>query len=784
METPKLPVPPPVSWFWRALDAVRRGLLHWRERFELVSTTVAVTRRMRFSLLFAFAACVALLTAQGREVLANSFATSWQGASFVAACLLAAISVWYTSRLLFYTWKSDARRSPRARVWEIRLVAWLPRLLGASVMLIPAIAIWPVSVRLPTAMAGTARGYSLLLLALSALFLIVLWRRRNTLRHPPEQTGLDYRQLSPWTTRFFVGMLALNGIAIPVFALAPLWPLHLGIGPGTVVMLATGLAIVVGSLLAHLADETRLPLLGGLLLAMAVFSLWNDNHEIRLIAPSREQPTPTPPTLDAYLEARLMPRIRAREQACAQIAGCDPRVPFVVVAAEGGGVRAAAWTALVLTQIDDALARTPQAEPFAEQLVAISGVSGGTLGGALYLASLRDGRDALWPRQRRFFETDLLTPMLGNMLFVDTPQRLLPYPVGRGRIPDRGQTFEHAIELAWGRAAGMPAERTPFAQPFEAMWRPPHDRLPLLLANTTLAATGERLVQAPVLLNPAAASTGALRSRLAVSAAVAQSAGRASGQAVEQAAGQTPATEIGDVPLDAEIERVDGAFLGAYDGNECLLPSDRDGADVARYSAPLSGVVHNSARFTWLSPSGRYGRRSACRGVRLVDGGYFDNAGTASADDIVWAVNRNRNFAGKVRTIVVQIRNDPIRETDFRFDCRNSPATRPDRRAARPFVLGEALDPLVALYKGREARADQAKLGLKRRVCQAPGKSGAYVEFALFVDENANFPLHWAIAEDTLRAMEAQFDASTDTNRQALAALLRELSPQPAASAR
>ena len=783
METSKTampPIPPSVSWFWRVLDAVRQVLSRWRQRFELVSMTVAVARRMRFSLLFACAACVALLTAQGREILANSFSTLWQGASFVGACVLAAISVWYTSRLLFYTWKSDVRRSTRARVWEIHLVAWLPRLLGASVMLIPAIAIWPVSAHLPAAMAGTARGYSLLLLALAALFLIVLWRRRNTLRYLPGRTGLDYRQLSPWTTRFFVGMLILNGIAVLVFALAPMWPLHLGIGPGTVVLLATGLAIVVGSLLAHLADETRLPLLGGLLLAMAIFSLWNDNHEIRLIAPPPDRPAPTPPTLDAYLEARLMPRIRAREQACAEVAGCDPRVPFVVVAAEGGGVRAAAWTALVLTQIDDALARTPQAEPFAEQLVAISGVSGGTLGGALYLTSLRDGRDALWSRQRRFFETDLLTPMLGNMLFVDTPQRLLPYPVGRGRIPDRGQTFEHAIELAWGRASGMAPERTPFAQPFEALWRPPHQQLPLLLANTTLAATGERLVQAPVLLNPAAASTGALRSRLAVNAVVTQAVAKSAGEVTEPAA----ATEIGDVPLDAEIERVDGAFLGAYDGNECLLPSDRDGSGIERYSAPLSGVVHNSARFTWLSPAGRYGRRSACRGVRLVDGGYFDNAGTASADDIVWAVNRNRKFAGKVRTIVVQIRNDPIREADFRFDCRNSPATRPDRRAARPFVLGEALDPLVALYKGREARADQAKLGLKRRVCQAPGKSGAYVEFALFVDKNANFPLHWAIAEDTLQAMEAQFDASTDTNRQALAALLRELSPQPAASVR
>ncbi|MFZ5635097.1 MAG: hypothetical protein ACOY82_00775 [Pseudomonadota bacterium] len=778
METPMPPAPPPVSWFWRALDGVRQWLSRWRDRLQWLAILFAVARRMRFSLLFACAACIALLTAQGQEILANSFATLGQGATFVATCLLAAISVWYTSRLLFYTWKGGTRREPAARRWEVLLVAWLPRWLGASVMLIPAIAIWPVSMRLSAGMAGIARGYSLLLLALAASFVLVLWRRRGSLRHAPERTGLDYRQLSPWTTRFFVGMLALNGIAIVVFALAPLWPLHLGIGPGVVVMLAAGLAIVVGSLLAHLSDETRLPLLGGLLLAAAVFSLWNDNHEIRLVPPTAstgQAPAPLP-ALDAYLEARLTPRILAREAACAGVAGCDPRVPFVVVAAEGGGVRAAAWTALVLSRIDAGVARIPQGEPFAEQLLAISGVSGGSLGGALYLASLREDGDAAWPRQRRFFETDLLTPILGNMLFVDAPQRFLPYPVGRRRIPDRGQTFERVIELAWSRAAGVAPERSAFAQPFEDLWRPPHDRLPLLLANTTVAATGERLVQAPVLLNPVVATAETLRDELA------RNAKRDDVEA--DAPAQATQTEIGAVPLDAEIARRDGAFLGAYDGNECLLPSDRDGAGVVRYSAPLSGVVHNSARFTWLSPAGRYGRRSACRGVRLVDGGYFDNAGSATADDIVWAVNRNPRFAGKVRTVVVQIRNDPIRESGFRYDCRNSPATRPDRRAARTVVMGEALDPLIALLQGREARAEQAKLALKRRVCQAPGGAGAYVEFALFEDPRANFPLHWAIADDTLQAMEAQFDAPTDTNRRALEALLRVLSPQPAASER
>ena len=55
--------------------------------------------------------------------------------------------------------------------------------------------------------------------------------------------------------------------------------------------------------------------------------------------------------------------------------------PVIVVAAEGGGVRAAVWTAFALARLDDATCGA-----FGRRVYAISSVSGGSLGAAFYVA--------------------------------------------------------------------------------------------------------------------------------------------------------------------------------------------------------------------------------------------------------------------------------------------------------------------------------------------------------------------------------------------------------------
>ena len=96
-----------------------------------------------------------------------------------------------------------------------------------------------------------------------------------------------------------------------------------------------------------------------------------------------------------------------------------------LVASEGGGVRSAYWTAQVLAQLHD----RSDGVPFDSRTVVLSGVSGGAVGEAVYIACLRqtptDGKVAECVREG-FKRLDALSPLIGAFLFEDVFARVLP----------------------------------------------------------------------------------------------------------------------------------------------------------------------------------------------------------------------------------------------------------------------------------------------------------------------------------------------------------------------
>ncbi|MDM0104959.1 hypothetical protein QTH97_08440 [Variovorax sp. J22R24] len=96
-----------------------------------------------------------------------------------------------------------------------------------------------------------------------------------------------------------------------------------------------------------------------------------------------------------------------------------------LVASEGGGIRAAYWTALILAKLHD----RPAAASFDSRTVVLSGVSGGAVGEAVYIACLREmppGHPVGPCVKTRFARLDALSPLLGAMLFEDVFARILP----------------------------------------------------------------------------------------------------------------------------------------------------------------------------------------------------------------------------------------------------------------------------------------------------------------------------------------------------------------------
>jgi hypothetical protein len=196
-------------------------------------------------------------------------------------------------------------------------------------------------------------------------------------------------------------------------------------------------------------------------------------------------PPATRPTVAAALE-RWLVTLCAPGSPCAN--GADEPLPVYFVASEGGGIRAAYWTALVLAEL---FTRVPD---FAARTFSISGVSGGAIGAAVFRSCLREPPGELASCVQRFGHADLLTPLVSAWMFEDVLARFLPTShcatPGCG-IMTRGAWFEQAMERA---APGLHAHLVP-AQGERAT--------PYLLMNATWVETGERAIASDLAIDAA-----------------------------------------------------------------------------------------------------------------------------------------------------------------------------------------------------------------------------------------------------------------------------------------
>jgi hypothetical protein len=285
--------------------------------------------------------------------------------------------------------------------------------------------------------------------------------------------------------------------------------------------------------------------------------------------------------------------------------------PVFLIAASGGGLRAAYWTATLLAAMDD---RT--CGQFGNHVFAVSGVSGGSLGLAAYLAQRKvwgaredadtcpTGRAA---EMRYFLRRDFLGPVAGSLLFAEGVQAFVPFTYLR---QERGNTLSDAWAQAW--QATFDGDNGKLLQrPFREVFAvgPGFGSGPAIFLNSAGVETGRRVI----------ASNVELGSMLADPLFVSEAAG-------------------GARPQSDRLSVVD--------------------------------AVLNSARFPGISPAGRVW---ACEDVtgpdgnkrcernsqdrpwgHLVDGGYFENSGLETLMD----TRRQLGGAGLPPMFLIIISND------------------------------------------------------------------------------------------------------------------------------
>ena len=363
--------------------------------------------------------------------------------------------------------------------------------------------------------------------------------------------------------------------------------------------------------------------------------------------------------------------------------------PVFIVSAEGGGIRAAFWTAGLLCAIQDA-------EPaFADHVLGMSGVSGGSLGAATFAALVGEAQhDAIKVPQNvggigpdmgplqslasQVLGRDYLSPVLATMLIPDAAACLL-----HGEwAEDRAAVLERTFELGWRQAVGTDS----FQDPMTALWRDDlMHRVPMLFMNSTEAASGRRIVNSPVVLDPGLSSAISL-----------------------------PVT-------------------------------------IPPHSLRLSTAVLLSARFPAISPIASLGETAEDGPLHVVDGGYMDNSGTLTAAEIVEALAASAErlgLADRVRTIAIVITDEPIA-----LNKQESHADRRSRAGIVSTAVGAVLSPFETLNHVRKALSKKHRESLTALI---HGQGGEVLDGFALKASRIEFPLGWMLAPATRSALTQQ----------------------------
>jgi len=654
------------------------------------------------------------------------------GALAMAGCL--GFAVWHTARTVY---RFDIPTLPTLSDPKAEgLREWLPRALGAAIPLLMAVGTAIALQNKSVAVTGSGSPWVPILFGVEAIVLLAFFIARRHLfggvsrlaKHPSGDPRVSrWSQLPPSVRVVYAVIMIANVVALILAAKEP--GLLSKTGALGVVLLCATFLTVTGTFLTIQAARWQFPLLTALFVLACALQFFgcNDNHRVRLYAGMHSSDTPTAANVDAGapIASSFLSYAASWDQ------GRPASQPVYLVSSEGGGIRAAAWTLLVLSRLEVA-----SHGEFSKHMLLGSGVSGGSLGLAWFAALVEGERQGVIRLQdidtltKRLSTADYLGATVETMFLTDFLQRFWFRPV----FVDRGERLETRFELAWSEACrhrpSATAATSPtsaeqavcsqFARPWKDLWAGTQ-HVPLLFLNSTEVQTGQRFVQEPF-----------------------QSL-RAPGQ-------------------DTDVANFAVFSYG-------LLPA----------SSPLSAVVHNSARFTYVSPAGSLTdavllKQGKSFTRQLVDGGYFENSGTTTIGELLVLLHSDyasscggeTPYGGKDCPVrLIHISNDPGVES-MRSDDACPDANRYDVPYSK---YGEIRAPLLALVNTRDARGVAARVAVRHLFTQGLIQKDSrdpftddYVFHFRLCNGQYRLPLGWALSDEAFGEMERQLDGLATTD--------------------
>ncbi len=496
-------------------------------------------------------------------------------------------------------------------------------------------------------------------------------------------------------SRVWLFGILLAGILI--VAGLTLWPIPLAGGLGGVgvtVVLITAWGAILGSFTVALQDFRLLPVFRALhlraapvlslaigvplLFGIVASSAWGGDptlHAVRTIAEATgtdragdaqavTDQSPAASTADSLLVDRI-----ATNGCLATTTSTTRFKPVIVIAAEGGGIRAASWTTQVLAKLSSDGGCLPQS------VLLSSGVSGGSVGLALTHLSESSPNGPVAPDATNSPDSDIsalagprtvATAMAGllagDLVASDLGIHVPSYSPRDGTYRWRDRAA--LIEETWIDAAPE------LGRPYESEAT---DATGFIVLNSTDSQSKCRMIISQL--------TGA------------EQAGSTSGSTAGSTAAPQPTAPVGDT-LDCSLpdsQPARSGNLGTIYGADCLGSLDWASASML------------SARFPIVTPAGRLPvAGSGCTGsptTQLIDGGYAEGSGLGTVADLA------PQIAEAIREYNSTVTGaDGVYAVPILVFLRNSAGFDLTKKAAQ--VTAEPLVPLVG-YSATASQADQ-----------------------------------------------------------------------------
>ncbi len=458
---------------------------------------------------------------------------------------------------------------------------------------------WPLTAPVP------ARGLSIVMLVVLAaaggLILVVFWGAT------PGSGG----RLFKWQLTMTIGVAGfwLADFILYVRTAAERFPVF------AVLLLTVTLVMWVLAGIAFFVDRYRVPVLTTLLVLATLPRMlgWygdSEEHYFSTTVAKGDAATAALPTPAAVLDMRLADLPAANQS----------DYPLIIVTSTGGGLHASAWTSAVLAQLEMAFQNANL--PFRQNVLLMSTVSGGSVGLLSYLREIENPSGPNWVRMQTTAQCSSLEAVGWALAYYDIPKAtipfmplILPQSSGDGDL-SAGPLFKDrtwALRKAFGRNLSNPYCNGDWPTVVH-YFAPQQDK------NTP---------QQESYLQPEDAESQNegrnIESWLAVRNLI-----PASGKMPPAFTMNTTTVERGErfllsnyhlpqYPLDSASDYPAQSFVDAFG---CCKDKVFD--------LPLATAAQLSATFPIVSSATRAPVSADWHSVHMVDGGYYDNDGTAS----------------------------------------------------------------------------------------------------------------------------------------------------------